>query len=188
MSFTAMSGARAVAASVLALLVSCGADDESGYCAGSFARGQMQTEMTCLGCTAQGSNENSAQGTDEAIDDSSRSFAKLNFPAGGGEITMRARMGPFTFPSGAVPGALMKFPDVNLVNSGVTFATYLDGALVSPATGGASVGNGPVPGAGEKTYYSRSTSAEFDELEAQVTISGNAEPLTVSVYEICGDN
>ena len=175
-------GARAVAAASLALLVSCGGD-ESGYCAGSFVGGRAEAAMVCPGGC-------SAEWAEEAIDDSSGSSVGLDFPAGGGEITVRATApGDDTFPSGANPGALMKFPVVNLKNSGVTFTLYNDGAVVSSASGGAMVTNGAVRGAGEKTWYGgASTPLDFDAVEAQVTISGNAEPLTVSVYEICGDN
>ena len=183
MSCTAKGGARAVAAASLALLVSC-SGDESGYCAGSFTGGRAEAAMVCTppGC--------SAEDAEDTIDDSPASSVGLDFPAGGGEITVRATApGDDSFPSGANPGALMKFPVVNLKNSGVTFTLYNDGAVVSTGSGGAQATNGPVPGAGEKAYYSgASTPVAFDAVEAQVTISGNAEPLTVSVYEICGDN
>ena len=182
MSCTARDGARAVAAVSLVLLVSCSGGD-SGYCAGSFAGGTTDWANVCSGGC-------SLETLPAVIDDASGTAAKLTFGAGGGEFTLSAiATGDDSFPSGANPGALMKFPQVNLTNSGVTFSLYNDGVMVSSASGGASTTTGVVPGAGEKTYYDGvSTPLEFDAVEARVTISGNAEPLTVSVYEICGDN
>ena len=181
MSCTAEAGARAVLPTIcFALLAACSSGD-SGYCSGGFPDGQA-TLTICTRCNV----ETEAR----AIDDSAGSAARLIFPAGGGQILLRATAaGDDSFPSGASPGALMTFPQVNLVNSGVTFTLYNDGAVVSSASGGAFNTDGPVPGAGEKNYYGgASTPLEFDAVEAQVTISGNAEPLTVAVYEICGDN
>ena len=169
------------AASVF-VLAGCGGG-ESGYCAGSFHGGGADASNICAGgCSFNGVNE--------MIDDSSASAARFDFPAGGGEVTARATApGDDTFPSGTNPGALMRFPEVNLSNSGVTFTLYNNGAVVSSASGGAFVTSGAVPGAGQKTYYGNvSTPVAFDAVEARVSISGNAEPLSVYLYEICGDN
>jgi len=181
---TAKAGAHAGLPTVcFALLAACSGGGDSGYCSGGFGGGETLANATaCSGC--------SVQSAADAIDDSAGSASKLVFVPGGGQITLRATApGDDTFPSGTNPGALMQFPEINLVNSGVSFTLYNNGVVVSSASGGAQVSNGVVPGAGSKHYYDEaSTPLEFDAVEAQVTISGNTDPLTVSVYEICGDN
>src|SRR5690349_974531 len=123
MSCTAKAGARAVLPTTcFALLAACGGGD-SGYCSGGFAGGQA-TLTICTQCDVEAEAN--------AIDDSAGSAARLIFPAGGGQILLRATVqGDDSFPQGANPGALMKFPELNLVNSGVTFTLYNNGTVVS---------------------------------------------------------
>lgn len=173
--------------SACGLLAGCGLDGsgDGGYCAGSFEGGS--TDWSCISCNGVDplAEDNPF---DVAIDNQAGTARRFQFPASGGQMTIRA-IAPddMQFPGGARAGLLMRFPAGTYSGVSVRFNAYLGSVPVASNGGGSFAGSGNVDGAGSDTFYPVSPAAAFDRLEAVITLSGNAEAVDFRVNEFCGD-
>ncbi|MDP3858601.1 MAG: hypothetical protein Q8Q73_12655 [Stagnimonas sp.] len=169
------------------LLAGCGVVDSgsSGYCAGSFQGGS--TDWSCLSCSGVDALAGD-QPFDVAIDNDAGTSRRFQLGGSGGEMTIRAFAPSDTvFPAGVRAGLLMRFPAGSYNGVSVRFNAYLGSTPVLSTGGGSFAVSGNVDGAGSDTFYQVSPTANFDSLEAVITIAGNAEQAEFSVNEFCGD-
>lgn len=166
-------------------LVGCSGGGDSagggGYCVGTFEGGD-----TGFGCT-------SCSGVDpfvdnplpEAIDNNGRTYRGFGLDTNGSiTITVAAPAG-MSFPAGVDAGGLIRFPAGTPVSA--SYSLFNDNAPVV-ATSGATIaaGNTP-PGAGSDTYYPVIPSATIDEIQLQISVTGNLSRAEFRLYEMCGD-